>query len=884
LLAWAAGTAVILAPLVLGLIRLRQVTRRAVRITADDWTALAASLAGQLGLTRRVTLLRGRPGDMPMTWGLLRPMILLPHDAAAWSAERRRLVLLHELAHVQRRDCLTQLLAHVACALYWFHPLAWLAARQLRVERERACDDQVLNAGSRASDYAWHLLEIARSLRSARGIAAAAVAMARPSQLEGRLLAILDTSPSRRTLSPAVVALAGVAVLGLLWPLAILRLKARAEDPKPATPPPAAASPQPVPEKPRSVHGSVRDSAGKPVAGAHVYWVGVDENYLGTAAPKGRVGDAGRKILTSGTTDAEGRFKLSTAFPTAKGLPMLLAVTAPGLGLEGKKHLQDGAAVIITMRPEVKIEGQFLTPSGTPAKGCRIRARWLSRGEDESLSASEVPAGKRPPYWPEPAVTDEQGRFTLGGVAQGTMAILTVTHPDFAREDLTVDTGLGLGRLFASADLRPLAPKFKHTLQPARPVQGVVTAADTGKPLAGVVVEVTAWRRYGGQPIPTRTDAQGRYRVSGYTPDNAMIQFTVTVFPAPDSGYLSVEGSHESGWPAGAKVLEKNFALPRGRVIRGRVTDGDTGRPIAGASVIYQPKIGNPNRRRNLDLRNPVLTDQQGQFVLTGLAGDGVLVAEGPSPDYMRVTLPRRETGQFQDLFPHGYTPVSVPAQGDATPVSVTLRKGVTLEAHVVKPDGKPVPYVYAGARELSARQIHRWPTGERCVSGKFRWPGCDPKRTYRVFFVQPDLELGAVAELKYDPTATGPVEIRLQPTASVRGRLLTADGVALSQGQVYPDLLLTKEEGTLTREDYFFEDRLIIYVNLAMGSAKFRALLGEKPNARGEFHIRCLIPDAKFFITGTSYRQELVRTAVTLKPGEVKNLGDLTVRKEKAP
>jgi HEAT repeat protein len=151
--------------------------------------------------------------------GLLAPSVLLPPRAAEWDAERRRAVLLHELAHVQRGDCRVQALAQAACAMYWFNPLMWMTFARLRAERERACDDRVLMSGLMPSTYAGHLLEVARDLKN--GLRpSAALAMARPSEFEGRLLAVLAErrcrvpSTGARAAAIVLVAAATAAALG----------------------------------------------------------------------------------------------------------------------------------------------------------------------------------------------------------------------------------------------------------------------------------------------------------------------------------------------------------------------------------------------------------------------------------------------------------------------------------------------------------------------------------------------------------------------------------------------------------------------------------------------------------------------------------------------
>ena len=217
---WLGGVVLVLAALAVGLARIAWLGRTAAPVRDDAWLVLAADLSRGLGLARPVRLLRASGPAMPMTWGVRRPVVLLPADADTWPAERRRDVLLHELAHVKRQDFLTQLVARAACALYWFHPMVWLAAARLRVERERACDDHVLRAGTKPSAYASHLLEIARALRPVPATLLASVAMARPAQLATRLLEVLDARRCRDTVSPRAAVPAWIAAVAVVLPLA----------------------------------------------------------------------------------------------------------------------------------------------------------------------------------------------------------------------------------------------------------------------------------------------------------------------------------------------------------------------------------------------------------------------------------------------------------------------------------------------------------------------------------------------------------------------------------------------------------------------------------------------------------------------------------------
>ena len=228
---WLLGTVGSLLRLTIAHFALVRLRRRARLLDDAAWRALLVDAAAQLGVRRSVRLLRGSKGGVPMTAGWLRPVIYLPAEAETWDEERRRVVLTHELAHICRHDALTGALTRLALCGYWFHPLAWLAAREFLKDRERAADDLVLASGATPSGYARHLLEIACVFRAPAAASAAAVCMARPSQLEGRLVAILDAKLPRNGARPALAALVLTAALLATAPVAAVRAQSGSAPP-----------------------------------------------------------------------------------------------------------------------------------------------------------------------------------------------------------------------------------------------------------------------------------------------------------------------------------------------------------------------------------------------------------------------------------------------------------------------------------------------------------------------------------------------------------------------------------------------------------------------------------------------------------------------------
>jgi len=273
---WLMGVCLVLGRLLIGFHRVRRLAQLSDSALPEPLRIQLKAILAEAEFACSLTIVqasRQHSVSVPMTWGVRPATLLLPADAGEWPAERLRVVVLHELAHIRRYDWLTQMLGQIVCALYWFHPLVWLLYRRTQIEAEHACDDAVLLAGVRAKEYASHLLDVVKAMQSGREAPSAAVAMARPMQVHSRLQSILNARRSRqsitrsvRTLVLLVTALLLCAVSGFR-PLAWARARQQATEAG-QTPPSG-----PVVTLPNGVSVELAAVGSDPLGGGDDWWM-----------------------------------------------------------------------------------------------------------------------------------------------------------------------------------------------------------------------------------------------------------------------------------------------------------------------------------------------------------------------------------------------------------------------------------------------------------------------------------------------------------------------------------------------------------------------------------------------------------------------------------
>ncbi|OJW15676.1 MAG: hypothetical protein BGO49_15650 [Planctomycetales bacterium 71-10] len=547
--AWAVGAALATLPTAVGLAANAR-RRRASRPLGGAWTVALDELRRALGVRRPVDLRVGGGPAIPSTWGVVRPVVLLPAEAETWPEATRRVVLSHELAHIRRGDALVHLLSRLAVALFWFHPLAWHALRRMRAECEHACDDLVVASGERPAAYAEQLVALARRLRTPR--LGAAVGMARRGALEERVGALFDDARSHAPLgrrTGTVLLAAGLALASLL---ATARPAPRAAaEPGSSTPiaapGPEQPAPRPTPTKPpdgppRPLTGrAVVDADGTPAAGADVvlWW-----------PPRRDEGD-GRmsgSILKTTKAGPDGSF----AFDAAPGRYRVWAT------LDGLATPRDTVHCVAVVVPEGDEAPKPVELRLKPAVA--VTAVVKSRADGRPIPGAAIEMGWG--VFPEEFKTDERGvarifpltadRWHLRARAEG-----------FAAEPRWLNLGNG----------RDAEAEF--LLGPGGDLRGVVRDP-SGRPVGGVGMSVRL------PNIPEQydwvvTDPDGRY-VARSVPRAA----DLTIMISKD-GYArkDVTARIEGAERALDLTIEPR---PFGGAVAGVVLDPQ-GRPVAGARV-----------------------------------------------------------------------------------------------------------------------------------------------------------------------------------------------------------------------------------------------------------------------------------------------------------
>ncbi len=318
---WAAGSLMALGSLATGLLRLRALSRRAAPAPAE-WVSQARDVAKAYGVRTPVEVRQTRQPALLVTWGARRAEVLLPPGAAAWPPDRIRSVVAHELAHVARGDWTVQLLAETLRALCWWHPLAWLVLRRLRVEAERACDDCVLALGIPHTDYAAHLLAVAHAFHGTRRPWLPAPAIDRPSTLQTRIRAMLNTQLDRRP--PTASSRLAVTLALLLATVSV-----------------AGATRQPA----AMVTGAVTDPSGRPIPGVALALTALDRPFR-TELRSDRNG------AYEFTGLPQGRYRLESRFPAFQPTTTELTVG------NGAVVHQPLALVVGTLRETINLTGQ----------------------------------------------------------------------------------------------------------------------------------------------------------------------------------------------------------------------------------------------------------------------------------------------------------------------------------------------------------------------------------------------------------------------------------------------------------------------------------------------------------------------------------------------
>ena len=551
--------------------------------------------------------------------------------------------------------------------------------------------------------------------------------------------------------------------------------------------PAAAENPPADPDGTTTVNGRLLDADGKPVANGQL--VMVAESWCRTERPIGIYVHNGLPITFRVTgpfrTDIDGRFRATaSAGPAQPAWEVFAHAAAEGHGhvtvkVSKRARAQDLA---IKLDREHVIRGRLIDTQGQPVAGAIVRPIMVSTMG--TTRETLIPTEPVPPYASPllPAVTtDDKGRFLITGLGKSKVW-LEVTHERFATQRVQPQPGP-----------RAESKEMSFSLVAARVVEGRVTYGPAGKPAARAwVVALTGFDNV----VQCLTDQDGRYSLNPFPGDS----FSLRVFPPDGQPYLVEKKGLTFSQSA---RLEADVALRQGVLVRGRVTESPSGKSVAGALVLHRPRrINNPYAKYGFDYHlewyrdalTSATTGADGTFQIAVPPGPGHLFVVGPTLDYVRVEtsvgeLEYGRPSRFRN-YPDGLVALDLKPGSKTEEVAVTLRRGVTLRARVLAPDGKPVAGFIVMSRSYLPIGFYNWQAAWnqlKAHDGELGLPGCDPAKGGTAWLFDPEHKLGLTLEFT-GAEASGPRRtIWLEPCGSATVRAVNSKGELLKK----PDLHL---------------------------------------------------------------------------------------------
>ena len=545
--------------------------------------------------------------------------------------------------------------------------------------------------------------------------------------------------------------------------------------------------PKPEPAAPKTnLSGTVLDPAGKPLAGAAVAVIAFP------SVPK-RGGDYSRahQVLGQSTADRAGRFRLTVPRnSSARYFPLDVIAGAAGFGMGWQELDPDAASpeIEVRLRSEQFARGRLVDVRGQSAAGIPVSVVQLAiQSESQYRGVGFEGAPVTLPAWPATVTTDEHGRFVVRGVGSGVAIKVQIRDERFARQEIVI---------------QPQPPNEQEgkafVLTPAHPIAGGVTYADTGAPVPHARMAVQ-----GGHYISDLADALGRFRLNPYadvvyrsmTTGEAL--FTVYAYAPDGQPYLGVQ--KEITWTKGSVRQTVDFALPRGVLIRGKVTEASSAKTVEGCCIKYEPL-----HRGNFDPSYGVLTGEwsavisrhDGTYSIPVPEGPGHLVVSQASPEYILSEFGSQKlVGREGGLRKYAQALVRVDATkaNDPIDVAITLRRGVAIEGKALSPDGKPVAEGEVITRFNVSAQAGRW-GGYRIPvrDGRFVLPGLEPDRAYTLLVHDAKNRWGGATLVSQKATGNDPLTIRLAPSGQVKFRLVDRAGKPVAGYKAAIQLVLT--------------------------------------------------------------------------------------------